>query len=176
MLSIDGGKALGFSNVMSSTHVVEINGQRRRLSVEHYETPLLYVLRADLGLTSVRFGCGSGECGACTVLVDGSAMRSCEVPLWSVEGKSVTTIEGLRGNPTFDRLRRAFIENQAGQCGYCLCGILMTAVELIEAGGEPSRQKIAAALEHNLCRCGAHNRIMKAIEDAWRSAPGEGSR
>jgi len=158
---------------MSSIHEVEINGRRHRLSVEHYDTPLLYILRGELGLVGARFGCGSGECGACTVLVDGRAARSCELPVWSVEGKSITTIEGLSESATLNRLRRAFVENQAGQCGYCLSGIIMSAVELIEAGGEPSRGKIASALERNLCRCGAHNRIMKAIEDAWRSAPGE---
>jgi nicotinate dehydrogenase subunit A len=155
---------------MSSVHIVQINGQTHRLTVDHYDTPLLYVLRDDLGLKSARFGCGSGECGACTVLVDGRALRSCELPLWSVEGKSVTTIEGLRSTATLERLRRAFLESQAGQCGYCLCGLIMTAVELIDKGGEPSREKIAGALQKNLCRCGAHNRIMCAIETAWRAS------
>jgi nicotinate dehydrogenase subunit A len=129
---------------MSSVHIVQINGQTHRLTVDHYDTPLLYILRDDLGLKGVRFGCGSGDCGACTVLVDGSSI--------------------------FARLQRAFLEHQAGQCGYCLSGIIMTAVELIDAGGEPTRQKIARALEKNLCRCGAHNRIMRAIDAAWRGS------
>jgi nicotinate dehydrogenase subunit A len=170
ILSIDAAEALGFSSAMSSVHVVQINGQSRRLTVDHYDTPLLYALRGELGLKSARFGCGSGDCGACTVLVDGRALRSCELPVWSVEGKSVTTIEGLTGSATLARLRRAFLDNQAGQCGYCLCGIIMSAIELIDAGGEPSRAKIALALERNLCRCGAHNRIMNAIETAWRES------
>jgi nicotinate dehydrogenase subunit A len=159
---------------MSSVHIVQVNGQTHRLTVEHYDTPLLYILRDDLGLKGARFGCGCGDCGACTVLVDGRALRSCELPVWSVEGKSVTTIEGLRGSATLARLERAFLEYQAGQCGYCLCGIIMTAVELIDAGGEPSREEIAGALQKNLCRCGAHNRIMNAIEAAWRGSRGSG--
>jgi nicotinate dehydrogenase subunit A len=155
---------------MSSVHIVQINGQTHRLTVDHYDTPLLYLLRDDLGLKGARFGCGSGDCGACTVLVDGHALRSCELPVWSVEGKTVTTIEGLSKRATLDRLQRALLEMQAGQCGYCLSGIIMTAVEVIDTGGEPSRQKIAAALQKNLCRCGAHNRIMNAIEAAWRES------
>jgi nicotinate dehydrogenase subunit A len=155
---------------MSSVHIVRINGQTHRLTVDHYDTPLLYILRDDLGFKGVRFGCGSGDCGACTVLVDGRALRSCELPVWSVEGRSVITIEGLGGSSIFARLQRAFLEHQAGQCGYCLSGIIMTAVELIDAGGEPTRQKIARALEKNLCRCGAHNRIMRAIDAAWRGS------
>jgi nicotinate dehydrogenase subunit A len=155
---------------MSSVHIVQINGRTHRLTVDHYDTPLLYILRDDLGLKGARMGCGAGECGACTVLVDGRALRSCELPVWSVEGKSVVTIEGLRTSATLARLQRALLENQAGQCGYCLCGIIMTAVELIDSDREPAREKIAGALQKNLCRCGAHNRIMSAIEAAWRAS------
>jgi nicotinate dehydrogenase subunit A len=161
---------------MSTIHTLRVNGRTHRITLDHYDTPLLYVLRDDLGLKGTRFGCGTGECGACTVLIDGHARRSCEVPVWSLEDSSVATIEGLAPGATLDRLRHAFIEFQAGQCGYCLCGIMMTAVELIDAGGEPSREKIARALERNLCRCGAHNRIISAIEAAWTAAGGGGQR
>jgi nicotinate dehydrogenase subunit A len=155
---------------MSTTHTIIVNRQPHRVTVDHDETPLLYVLRDDLGLKGTRFGCGNGSCGSCTVLVDGRAQRSCELPLWSIEGKSVTTIEGLG---TLDRphpLQRAFIDFQAGQCGYCLSGIIMTAAQLIATGAEPSREKIVAALDANLCRCGAHARIVKAIEAAWKAS------
>ena len=155
---------------MSTTHTIVVNGQTHRVTVDHYGTPLLYVLRDDLGLKGTRFGCGNGSCGSCTVLVDGHAQRSCELPVWSVEGKSITTVEGLG---TLDRphpLQSAFIDFQAGQCGYCLSGIIMTAAELIGSGDEPSREKIVAALDANLCRCGAHSRIVKAIEAAWKAS------
>jgi nicotinate dehydrogenase subunit A len=161
---------------MSTIHTLRVNGQTHRIALDHHDTPLLYVLRDDLGLKGARFGCGTGECGACTVLVEGRAQRSCELPVWSLEDKSVTTIEGLAASVTLDRLRHSFIEFQAGQCGYCLCGIMMAAVELIDAGGEPSREKIAQALESNLCRCGSHNRIIHAIEAAWIAAVGRGRR
>jgi nicotinate dehydrogenase subunit A len=161
---------------MKSVHIVHINGQSHRFGVERGDTPLLYILREDLGLKGARFGCGVGDCGACTVLVDGRAMRSCELPLWSLDRKAVTTIEGLSGSVTHDSLRCAILKHQAGQCGYCLTGIIMTAMELIDRGGDPSRERIAQALERNLCRCGAHNRIMRAIEEAWRASRGGGLR
>jgi nicotinate dehydrogenase subunit A len=155
---------------MSTTHAIIVNGTSHQVTVDHYETPLLYVLRDDLGLKGTRFGCGNGSCGACTVLIDGHAKRSCELPVWSVENKSITTLEGLG---TLDRphpLQRSFIDFQAGQCGYCLSGIIMTAAELIGSGGEPSAEEIKAALDANLCRCGAHTRIVKAIEAAWKAS------
>jgi nicotinate dehydrogenase subunit A len=155
---------------MSTTHTIVVNGQPHRVTVDHYETPLLYVLRDYLGLKGTRFGCGNGSCGSCTVLVDGRAQRSCELPVWSIEGISITTIEGLG---TLDRphpLQRAFIDFQAGQCGYCLSGIIMTAAELIGSGAQLSREKIVAALDANLCRCGAHARIVNAIEAVWKAS------
>ncbi len=161
---------------MSATHTIIVNSKPHQVTVDHNDTPLLYILRDDLGLKGTRFGCGTGNCGSCTVLVDGRAERSCQLPVWSVEGSSITTIEGLG---TLDRphpLQRAFIEFQAGQCGYCLSGIIMRAAELIAAGGEPSREKIAAALDENLCRCGAHGRIVNAIEAAWRAMVQGGAR
>ena len=104
------------------------------------------------------------------MLIDGRAQRSCELPVWSVEGKAITTIEGLGTAERPHPLQRAFIDFQAGQCGYCLSGIIMTAAELIGSGSEPAREKIVAAMNANLCRCGAHTRILKAIEAAWRAS------
>jgi nicotinate dehydrogenase subunit A len=155
---------------MSTTHTIVVNSQPHRVTVDHDDTPLLYLLRDDLGLKGTRFGCGNGGCGSCTVLVDGRAQRACELPVWSVEGKAITTIEGLGTLDRLHPLQRAFIDFQAGQCGYCLSGIIMAAAELIATGGEPSRAKIVAALDANLCRCGAHTRIAKAIEAAWQAS------
>jgi nicotinate dehydrogenase subunit A len=154
---------------MSTTHTLLVNGQSREVAVDHFETPLLYVLRNDLGLKGARFGCGTGHCGACTVLVDGRAQRSCELPVWSVEGNAITTIEGIGAIDRLHPLQQAILDFQAGQCGYCLSGIIMTAVELFANEQQPSRQKIVEALDANLCRCGAHARIVNAIEAAWQN-------
>ncbi len=153
---------------MSSTFQLLVNGQSHRVTVDYDDTPLLYVLRDDLRLKGVRFGCGAGQCGACTVLIDGRAERSCELPVWSVEGRPITTIEGLATAGRMHPLQRAIIDGQAGQCGFCLSGIIMKAAELIERDHQPSREKLAAALDENLCRCGAHARILNAIERAWK--------
>ncbi|MGH7782104.1 MAG: (2Fe-2S)-binding protein [Candidatus Binataceae bacterium] len=153
---------------MSTTHHLIVNQKAHEVTVDHYETPLLYVLRDDLGLKGTRFGCGNGQCGSCMVLVDGHAAKSCGLPVWSIEGKSVTTIEGLGTSGQLHPIQQAILEFQAGQCGYCLSGIIMTAAELIRSDWSPSRDKIVAKLDSNLCRCGAHGRIVKAIESAWR--------
>ncbi|MGC1336878.1 MAG: (2Fe-2S)-binding protein [Candidatus Binataceae bacterium] len=153
---------------MSTTHRLTVNEKVCEVAVDHYETPLLYVLRDDLGLKGTRFGCGDGQCGACMVLVDGRAAKSCELPVWSLEGKSVTTIEGLGTPAHLHPLQQAILDFQAGQCGYCLSGIIMTATELLRREERPSRDKIAAKFAANLCRCGAHGRIVNAIESAWR--------
>ena len=153
---------------MSKAFDLLVNGQSHRVAVDYDQTPLLYVLRDDLKLKGVRFGCGAGQCGACTVLIDGRAERSCELPIWSVDGKSVTTIEGLGTSEVKHPLQQAFIEFQAGQCAYCLSGIIMRAAELIDRDSEPSREKIIDALDRNLCRCGSHTRIVGAIESAWK--------
>ncbi|MFZ0657289.1 MAG: (2Fe-2S)-binding protein [Candidatus Binataceae bacterium] len=153
---------------MSTTHHLIVNETACEVVVDHYETPLLYVLRDDLGLKGTRFGCGDGQCGSCTVLVDGCASRSCELPVWSVEGKRITTIEGLGTIEHPHPIQQAILEFQAGQCGYCLSGIIMAAAELIQSEHSPSRDKIVAKLASNLCRCGAHGRIVNAIESAWR--------
>jgi nicotinate dehydrogenase subunit A len=132
------------------------------------DTPLLYVLRNDLGLKGTRFGCGTGECGACMVQVDGKAEPSCILPLSAVEGRSVTTVEGLTGDGELDPLQRAFLAEQAGQCGYCISGILMSARALLDANPIPTRKEIHAALDANLCRCGVMDRMVRAVERASR--------
>ena len=152
---------------MASTHRVNVNGASHEVKVDYGDTPLLYVLRDDLKLKGTRFGCGTGECGACTVLIDGRAAKSCDVPVWSVEGKTITTIEGLGTAERLHPLQRAILDFQAGQCGYCLSGIIMKAAELIASDARPDRAKIVEALAANLCRCGTHSRIVRAIEAAW---------
>ena len=127
------------------------------------DTPLLDVLRNHLGLTGTRFGCGLEQCGSCMVLIDGLPEKSCGKALSTVAGKSVTTIEGL-GTPSNPHpLQQAFIELQAGQCGYCLPGIIMSASALLDRNAAPTRAEIAAALDDNICRCGSHHRILRAV-------------
>jgi nicotinate dehydrogenase subunit A len=134
------------------------------------DTPLLYVLRNDFGLKGPRFGCGTGHCGACRVLLDGRAVTSCDTPLWAAAGKRVTTVEGLGTPERPHPLQRALIDEQALQCGYCICGIIMSAAALLESNRSPSESEIRAALDSNLCRCGAHNRIVRAVLRASREA------
>src|SRR5262249_28795816 len=127
------------------------------------DTPLLDVLRNHLGLAGARFGCGLEQCGACMVLVDGAAEKSCGKALSAVAGKSVLTVEGL-GTPSHPHpLQQAFIDEQAGQCGYCLSGILIAAKALLDRNAAPTRAEIAAALDGNICRCGAHHRMLRAV-------------
>ncbi len=142
--------------------IIEVNGVERSVEAAP-ETPLLYVLRSDLGLPGTRFGCGSGQCGACFVLVDGRAVASCDLPVSFVSGKKVTTIEGLGGEHP---VQKALERHQAAQCGYCMSGIVMNAVALLSTKSNPSEAEIRAALDKNLCRCGSHNRVVKAILDA----------
>jgi nicotinate dehydrogenase subunit A len=127
------------------------------------DTPLLAVLRGELGLTGAHFGCGAGECGACMVLVDDRALTSCDMPLWSVADKDVTTLEGLGSLEHPHPLQRAFIAEQALQCGYCLSGIMMSAVALLKQNTNPTSTEVKAALDRNLCRCGSHNRMVRAV-------------
>lgn len=124
---------------------------------------LLDVLRSDFGLTATRFGCGEGLCGACHVIVDGRAVTACNTPVWSIAGKHVTTLEGLGTPDAPHPLQAAFIAAQAMQCGYCVPGILMSAAALLAVNPDPSDAEIRTALERNLCRCGAHNRMIRAI-------------
>jgi nicotinate dehydrogenase subunit A len=143
-----------------------INGRPVSVSVAAEDTPLLAVLRNNLGLMGTRFGCGLEQCGCCTVLIDGMPTKSCVRSVATVVGKTVTTVEGL-GTPEHPHpLQQAFIEEQAGQCGYCLSGILVTAKALIDRNPQPSRTEIAQALDDNICRRGSHNRILRAIEKA----------
>lgn len=142
-----------------------VNGRTHAVAAEP-ETALLYVLRNDLKLKGARFGCGMGQCGACTVLVDGKPVQSCDFPLSAAAGKSVTTIEGLARNGKLHPLQQAFIEEQAAQCGYCATGIIMTAKALLDANPRPTDGEIRTALKGNLCRCGTHHRILRAIQRA----------
>jgi len=125
--------------------------------------PLLYVLRNDLALTGTHFGCGLAQCGACTVLVDGKAVRSCVTPARAVAGMEVTTIEGLGTPAKPDALQAAFIAEQAAQCGYCTAGIIMSAKALLKATPRPTRDQVCEALAGNLCRCGSHDRVIRAV-------------
>ena len=124
---------------------------------------LLDVLRGRLGLTGAHFGCGAGECGACHVIVNDHAVTSCDTPLWSVAGKDVTTLEGLGSPEQPHPLQRAFIAEQAMQCGYCVSGIIMSAAALLRQNPDPSEADVRTALDRNLCRCGSHNRMLRAI-------------
>ena len=144
---------------------LNVNGVARAVSADP-ETPLLYVLRNDLKLKGARYGCGLGLCGACTVIMDGAAVQSCDVPVSAVAGKSITTIEGIGTPEAPHPLQRAFIEKQAAQCGYCITGIIMSAKALLDVKPDPSDGEIREALARNLCRCGTHTRILKAIRAA----------
>jgi nicotinate dehydrogenase subunit A len=142
-----------------------VNGKRHAVSAEP-ETALLYVLRNDLKLKGARFGCGLGQCGACTVLVDGKPVQSCDFPLSAAVGKTITTIEGLAPDGELHPLQSAFIAEQAAQCGYCVTGIIMAAKALLDANPRPADAEIRSALKGNLCRCGTHQRILNAIKRA----------
>ena len=150
---------------MSETVTLDVNGTAREVSAEP-GTPLVYLLRNDLALKGTRFGCGSGHCGACTVLMDGNAVQSCDTPLWSAAGRRITTIEGLGSAERPHPLQQAFLDEQAAQCGYCINGIMMSAAALLGKNRNPSDAEIAAALDRNLCRCGTHVRILRAIRRA----------
>jgi nicotinate dehydrogenase subunit A len=135
------------------------------------DTPLIYILRNDLNLKGNRFGCGEGLCGCCTVLLDGNAIQSCSTPLSAAEGKTVTTIEGLGSDDAPHPLQQAFIDEQAGQCGYCLPGFIMGAAALLGRNPDPTDDDIASALDLHLCRCGAYDRIRRAIRRASQQMP-----
>jgi nicotinate dehydrogenase subunit A len=151
---------------------LRVNGQTHRLDVEP-DTPLLYALRDDLALHGPKFGCGLAQCGACTVLVDGKAVRSCVTPVRQVVGRPVTTLEGLGTVDKPHPVQQAFIDEQAAQCGYCINGMVMTATALLAATPNPSDAQIRQALASNLCRCGTHQRILGAVKRA--AAMGKGA-
>jgi len=142
-----------------------VNGVERMLCVDA-DTPLLYALRNDLDLVGARFGCGMGLCGACFVMVDGRAVPSCDTPLWSVAGKTVVTVEGLAKDGRLHPVQDAFIAEQAAQCGYCSSGMVISAVALLQRCPKPSEGRIREALDRNLCRCGSHNRVVRAVQRA----------
>ena len=136
------------------------------------ERPLLWVLRTDLGLTGTKYGCGKALCGACTVIMDGMAIRSCVIPVSSVKGKTILTIEGLAKNGKLHPIQEAFAKHDALQCGFCTPGMILNAYSLLLSNPEPSRQDIVDGMEYNLCRCGAHTRIIQAIEEAAQEMKG----
>ena len=151
---------------MAKSVEFSVNGKAVSVSPANEETPLLNVLRNELGLMGTRFGCGLEQCGCCTVLIDGKPEKCCAKPVWSVAGKNISSIEGLGTPERPHPLQQAFIDEQAGQCGYCLAGILITAKALLDNNSSPTRAEIAAALDENICRCGTHNRIMRAVAKA----------
>lgn len=142
-----------------------INGKAVRVETDATK-PLLYVLRDELTLRGSRFGCGLEQCGACMVLIDGAAEYSCSREIGTLAGKAITTVEGLSNNGALSPLQKAFLDEQAGQCGYCLSGILVSATALLAKNPKPSRTEIVEALDRNLCRCGMHNRVIRAIQRA----------
>jgi nicotinate dehydrogenase subunit A len=141
---------------------LRINGSAHEVEADE-NTPLLDVLREDCGLKGTRFGCGVGECGACHVLVDGASLPACDTPVGTVQQKDIVTVEGLARDGRPSPLQQALLEEQAGQCGYCLSGILATATALLAREPHPSEEQVRTALDGHLCRCGAHNRIVRAI-------------
>jgi nicotinate dehydrogenase subunit A len=145
---------------------IKINGRMVALGAISPETPLLYVLRNDMGLNGPKYGCGLGECGACTVLIDGVAARSCSLPLSGALNKSVTTLEGLSEAGQLHPVQQGFIDEQAAQCGYCTNGMIMTLVALFERNPQADEQEIKNELAYNLCRCGTHIEILRAAAKA----------
>jgi len=144
---------------------ININGRTREVDADP-ATPLLYVLRNDLELNGAKFGCGLGQCGACTVLVDGAAVFSCLLPLAALDGRAVTTVEGLGTPAEPGPLQRAFVEEQAAQCGYCIAGMIMRAQALLARKRTFSEQELREHMQPNLCRCGTHMRILRAVRRA----------
>jgi nicotinate dehydrogenase subunit A len=150
-----------------------LNGEKQSVDVEP-TTPLLYVLRDTLGLRGPKFGCGLGQCGACTVIINGESVLSCVMPVGSAQNKSIITLEGLGNSRQPHPLQKAFIEEQAAQCAYCMNGIIMNAKVLLDKNSSPGEEAIKAALDPVLCRCGSHLRIIRAIKRAARAMRAEG--
>lgn len=147
------------------SYKLNVNGKSHSVNVDA-DTPLLYVLRDDLALKGPKFGCGLGQCGACTVHVDGMATRSCLLPVSTLAGKTVTTLEGLGSADKPSKLQQAFIDEQAAQCGYCISGMIMSSAALLKSNPRPNDGEIKDALAGNLCRCGTHQRICAAVKRA----------
>jgi nicotinate dehydrogenase subunit A len=151
---------------------VTVNGEVHTLACDP-DSPLLDVLRAGLGLAGPRFGCGLGLCGACMVIIDGKARTSCDYPAWAAEGTTVTTVEGLADGDRLHDVQRAFLDEQAAQCGYCTSGMIVAAAALLAASPAPTEQEVREALDGNLCRCGTHGRIVAAVLEAARRPGGQ---
>jgi aerobic-type carbon monoxide dehydrogenase small subunit (CoxS/CutS family) len=160
---------------MSETISFTLNGESVRVTTNG-QRPLLWVLRTDLGLTGPKFGCGQSLCGACTVLIDHKAVRSCVYPVRNAEGRQVTTIEGLSKNGKLHPLQEAFVKHDALQCGYCTSGMILTAYSLLYENPEPTRDEIIRGMDDNLCRCGAHTRMIDAIQAAAAKMKGGDAR
>jgi len=152
----------------------KLNGQAKSLTLDR-KRMLLWVLRTDFGLTGTKFGCGEGFCGACTVLVNNEAERSCQLPVEDIDGKEVITIEGLAKNGKLHPLQEAFVKHDALQCGFCTPGMILNAYSLLQKNSSPTRKDIVETMDDNLCRCGAHTRIVQAIQTAAKGMRG-GSR
>ncbi len=154
---------------MSQQIALNVNGRAVSVAVEDPEMPLLYALRNDLELHGPRFGCGLGQCGACTIIIDGEAVRSCQLPVSAVGDGKITTLEGLGTVDKPHRLQQAFIDEQAVQCGYCINGMIMQAAAFLQTNRKPTEAQIRDALAGNLCRCGTHLRIVRAVKRASES-------
>jgi aerobic-type carbon monoxide dehydrogenase small subunit (CoxS/CutS family) len=154
---------------MANSLQLEVNG--KRYSVKYPgDTPLLYVLRDELGLTGTKYGCGEGQCGACTVLLGGAARRSCQIPVSAAAGRPITTIEGLEQNGKLHPVQQAFLDAGAFQCAYCTSGMIMSSVGLLKTNPNPSPADIVQGLQGNMCRCGTHPRIMEALLNAAKAS------
>jgi nicotinate dehydrogenase subunit A len=152
---------------MAQSKSLNVNGERVSVRYDDPQMPLLYALRDNLDLHGPRFGCGLGQCGACTIHIDGAAVRSCITPIATVESKQkIVTLEGLAGGTKLHRLQQAFIDEQAVQCGYCINGMIMQAADLLAKNKKPTETDIKNALANNLCRCGTHVRIVRAVKRA----------
>ncbi len=156
---------------MAKSMELIVNGKKFRVDADS-ETPLLFVLRNDLGLTGTKYGCGEGQCGACTVLIDGEARRSCQIPVRAAVAKSVTTIEGLEHDGRLHPVQQAFLDAGAFQCAYCTSGMIMSGVALLRGKRDPAPKDIVQFLQGNICRCGAHPRIVEAIQSAAKALRG----
>ncbi len=147
---------------------IKVNGQNQQVE-DDPQTPLLWVLRDSLDLTGTKYGCGIAQCGACTVLLDGAAARSCSLPVGTIAGKAITTIEGLTSDNELTKVQQAWVEEDVPQCGYCQAGQIMSATSLLTRNSNPSEAEIESAMSGNICRCGTYPRIKKAIKRAIES-------
>jgi nicotinate dehydrogenase subunit A len=155
-----------------ATYTLRVNGQTRSVESDDADMPLLYALRDSLGLHGPKFGCGLGQCGACTVMIDGTAQRSCQLPIDRAVGRDIVTLEGLGSPERLHPVQAAFIAEQAAQCGYCTNGMIMTSAALLQRNPRPSDGEVREALSGNLCRCGTHGRVLRAVQ----RASGQGGR